>query len=155
MKNNKFAKQMRLGSLILGLTPAIGLACDMHGQPGRFGQFHPLLQQHMGTPNKPAVTKQPISLLHRPSLRTEAKAPASFEIDYVVPSRFEQVRVSFSASENIQIQDQEAVPLSLSGKLRVSYRALTPGQHFIWLQIKGLEGNQTVVRNQSISITAG
>ncbi|WP_146027179.1 hypothetical protein [Bowmanella denitrificans] len=135
--------------MLLSLAPGSGQSCEWHDGAGRFGHFHPLMQQHR-LPSSPQL----IRVSHQKQVAVSSQQPAVLEIDYQVPGRFHQATLNVSASDKIVLQEPTKIALSLSGKLRLYYQASEPGEHNITLHIQAEDGRQPLVKQQRINVKA-
>jgi len=126
------------------------VACEFHDNPmfGRFG--HPLMKQH-----KQAQQPSYLSLKIEPRVSAPAQQSAVLDIDYYSPMEYRDVKLSFSCTPGLEIDQLESVALNgVQGRYQLNYKAIEPGQHQIHVRVEGTKGDIPYSQLRKIQVLA-
>lgn len=136
--------------VVLFILPFQGFACDLHGEGGfdQFPSFHPFANRHLSD-----QYTQTLSLKHASKIMAKSGEPAAVTISYRVPVNYDNVNISFSASEPIEfLESSKAVLEKVSGNYQLKYRVSEPGTFRILIQVDASDSGKPVTLLKHINV---
>lgn len=139
-------------ALVAGITPWMSSACDMHGGFG----FSPLGTNHGSfTATQAPQPVANITLIHLPKLRVAAGQESKLQIRYQAMFRFSDIKLTYSASENVTLLDDTSSELPAgSGRRGMTFIADAPGEHEITLTVSAMEYDKPIEITRKVKVIA-
>ena len=136
--------------LMLGSQQAYACAAHLGFNPDDYGFVGGALIRMAGlAPQEPTF-----KIHHLPTTVVDIGEDAYFMIQYERPARAKDVKLSLSASKNIELIDKEFTLQEQSGTIQARFRLNDKGYNSIALTISGEHKSETVVQNSKIFVGA-